>query len=450
MSQSNIEIAQAAQMRPIQQIAAGLGIPDDALEPYGRHKAKIALSWLAGLADRPDGKLILVTAVSPTPAGEGKTTTTVGLGDALTRIGERAMICLREPALGPVFGMKGGAAGGGYAQVVPMEDINLHFTGDFAAIARCDEPARRADRQSHPSRQCARHRRAAHHVAPRARCERPRAARHRGGPRRPRQRLSAGVGLRHRRRERGDGGVLPVPPDLADLRRATGRDHHRIHARPSARARAAARCTRRDDRPAARRAGTEPRADPRAHARLRARRSVREHRARLQLARGDARRPEARRLRRDRSRLRLRPGCREVRRHPVPGVGAPTFRRGDRRDRASDEVPRRDGCRRPARRECRGDRTGLGQSPPAPRDRPARRSASRRSSRSTTGPRTPTPRSRRWSGSRSRPELGRSSPVISRRAVPEPRSSPARWCGSPTSRPSCGSPTPTTRRSGRR
>ncbi|GAA1954252.1 formate--tetrahydrofolate ligase [Microbacterium deminutum] len=135
MSQTNIEIAQAARMLPIQQIAEGLGIPDEALEPYGRHKAKVALRWLAGLEDRPDGKLILVTAVSPTPAGEGKTTTTVGLGDALTRIGQRAMICLREPALGPVFGMKGGAAGGGYAQVVPMEDINLHFTGDFAAIA---------------------------------------------------------------------------------------------------------------------------------------------------------------------------------------------------------------------------------------------------------------------------------------------------------------------------
>jgi formate--tetrahydrofolate ligase len=135
MSKSNIEIAQAAHLMPIQQVAERLGIPDEALEPYGRHKAKVALRWLAGLEDRPDGKLILVTAMSPTPAGEGKTTTTVGLGDALGRIGERSMICLREPALGPVFGMKGGAAGGGYAQVVPMEDINLHFTGDFAAIA---------------------------------------------------------------------------------------------------------------------------------------------------------------------------------------------------------------------------------------------------------------------------------------------------------------------------
>ncbi len=135
MTLSNIDIAHAAQMLPIQEVAARLGIPDESLEPYGRYKAKVALDYLAAVRERPPGKLVLVTAVSPTPAGEGKTTTTVGLGDALTRIGERAMICLREPALGPVFGMKGGAAGGGYAQVVPMEDINLHFTGDFAAIA---------------------------------------------------------------------------------------------------------------------------------------------------------------------------------------------------------------------------------------------------------------------------------------------------------------------------
>ena len=133
---SNIEIAQQAKMQPIVPLArARLGIPEEELEPYGRFKAKISLDYINTLKDRPDGKLILVTAISPTPAGEGKTTTTVGLGDALNRIGKKTMICLREPALGPVFGMKGGAAGGGYAQVVPMEDINLHFTGDFAAIA---------------------------------------------------------------------------------------------------------------------------------------------------------------------------------------------------------------------------------------------------------------------------------------------------------------------------
>ena len=131
---SDIEIAQATTMDPIIAVAAGLGIPDSALEPYGHYKAKVSNSYLDGLPERPEAKLILVTAISPTPAGEGKTTTTVGLGDGLRQIGKNAMICLREPSLGPVFGMKGGAAGGGYAQVVPMEDINLHFTGDFGAI----------------------------------------------------------------------------------------------------------------------------------------------------------------------------------------------------------------------------------------------------------------------------------------------------------------------------
>jgi len=131
---SDIEIAQAAKIKPIAEIAKKLGIPDEAIELYGRYKAKISLGYIDTLKGKPNGKLVLVTAISPTPAGEGKTTTTVGLGDALNQIGKKAMICLREPSLGPVFGMKGGAAGGGYAQVVPMEDINLHFTGDFGAI----------------------------------------------------------------------------------------------------------------------------------------------------------------------------------------------------------------------------------------------------------------------------------------------------------------------------
>lgn len=133
---SDIEIAQRATLEPISELAADrLGIPQTDLEPYGHYKAKLALDYIDGLADRPDGKLILVTAMSPTPAGEGKTTTTVGLGDALNHIGKKTLICLREPSLGPVFGMKGGAAGGGLAQVVPMEDINLNFTGDFNCIA---------------------------------------------------------------------------------------------------------------------------------------------------------------------------------------------------------------------------------------------------------------------------------------------------------------------------
>jgi len=131
---SDIEIAREARLQPIEAIGSKLGIPADALFRYGHHKAKVSLDYIERLNDRPDGKLILVTAITPTPAGEGKTTTTVGLGDGLNRIGKRAAICLREPSLGPCFGVKGGAAGGGHAQVVPMEDINLHFTGDFHAI----------------------------------------------------------------------------------------------------------------------------------------------------------------------------------------------------------------------------------------------------------------------------------------------------------------------------
>ena len=131
---TDLEIARETKLRPIGEIADKLRIPADALEPYGRHKAKIGFDFINTQQSKPDGALVLVTGISPTPAGEGKTTTTVGLGDALNRIGKRAVICLREPSLGPSFGMKGGAAGGGYSQVVPMDQINLHFTGDFHAI----------------------------------------------------------------------------------------------------------------------------------------------------------------------------------------------------------------------------------------------------------------------------------------------------------------------------
>lgn len=134
MAKTDIEIAREATKQPIGAIAAKLDIPDQHLLPFGHDKAKISADFIKGLEGKPDGKLILVTAINPTPAGEGKTTTTVGLGDGLNRIGKKAAICIREPSLGPCFGMKGGAAGGGYAQVVPMEDINLHFTGDFHAI----------------------------------------------------------------------------------------------------------------------------------------------------------------------------------------------------------------------------------------------------------------------------------------------------------------------------
>lgn len=135
MAKSDIAIAREASMQPISGLAEGLGIESSCTEHYGRYKAKIDSDQMAHLAEKPDGKLILVTAISPTPAGEGKTTTTVGLGDGLNRTGRKTMIALREPSLGPCFGVKGGAAGGGYAQVVPMEDINLHFTGDFHAIS---------------------------------------------------------------------------------------------------------------------------------------------------------------------------------------------------------------------------------------------------------------------------------------------------------------------------
>ena len=156
MPKSDIEIAREATMKPIAEVGTEkLGIPADALLQYGPHKAKVDMEYLQSLEGNPDGKLILVTAVTPTPAGEGKTTTTVGLGDGLNKIGKKAMICIREPSLGPCFGMKGGAAGGGYAQVVPMEDINLHFTGDFHAIgiAHKNSPGgRRARRLRAPAR----------------------------------------------------------------------------------------------------------------------------------------------------------------------------------------------------------------------------------------------------------------------------------------------------------
>ena len=131
---TDIQIAQEAQMLPIKEVAAAYGISEDDLEFYGKYKAKLTDELWEQVKDRPDGKLVLVTAINPTPAGEGKTTTTVGLGQAMHKLNKKAIIALREPSLGPCFGIKGGAAGGGYAQVVPMEDLNLHFTGDFHAI----------------------------------------------------------------------------------------------------------------------------------------------------------------------------------------------------------------------------------------------------------------------------------------------------------------------------
>ena len=131
---TDIEIAQQAEMEPIKNVAAKLGMSEDDIEMYGKYKAKLSDEYMQSVKDNENGKLVLVTAINPTPAGEGKTTVTVGLGQAMCKLGKKAIIALREPSLGPCFGVKGGAAGGGYAQVVPMEDLNLHFTGDFHAI----------------------------------------------------------------------------------------------------------------------------------------------------------------------------------------------------------------------------------------------------------------------------------------------------------------------------
>ena len=228
---SDIDIARAATMRPIAEVAADkLGIPADALEPYGHYKAKIGLDYVRSLADKPDGKLILVTAITPTPAGEGKTTTTVGLGDALNRIGKKAMLCLREPSLGPCFGIKGGAAGGGYAQVVPMADIKPALHRRFPRRRRRPQPSLGPARQPHLLRQRRGHRRAPHRLAPGRRHERPGAAPDRVQPGRRRQRLPAPRRFRHHRRLRGHGHLLPRHR-LGRFTAPPGQHHRRLHPR---------------------------------------------------------------------------------------------------------------------------------------------------------------------------------------------------------------------------
>ena len=181
---SSLEIAQAATLRPIADVAADAGIEPDELEQYGRYKAKVDLSILDRLADRPDAKIVNVTAITPTPAGEGKTTTSVSLTQGLGALGRKPVLALREASLGPVFGVKGGAAGGGYAQVVPMEDLNLHFTGDLHAITAANNLLAALDRRAPAARQRARHRPALDLVAALHGHERPLAARRRHGSRR--------------------------------------------------------------------------------------------------------------------------------------------------------------------------------------------------------------------------------------------------------------------------
>ncbi len=229
---SDIEISQAAKPKRIADVAKDkLGIALENLEPYGHYKAKVSMEFVKSLKNKKNGKLILVTAISPTPAGEGKTTTTVGLTDALNHIGKKAMCALREPSLGPCFGVKGGAAGGGYAQVIPMEDINLHFTGDFHAItsahnllsALVDNHIYWGNALGIDSRRVVWRRVHGH--------ERPRAARDRVLARRRRQRLSARSRLRHHGGVGGDGDLLPRqgPRRPQDPPR---QHHRRLHARP--------------------------------------------------------------------------------------------------------------------------------------------------------------------------------------------------------------------------
>jgi Formate--tetrahydrofolate ligase len=229
---ADIEIAQQANMRRIGEVAREkLGIAGEHLEPYGYYKAKISLDYVDRIADRPDGKLILVTAISPTPAGEGKTTTTVGLGDALNRIGKKASICLREPSLGPVFGMKGGAAGGGYAQVVPMEDINLHFTGDFNAIGLANNLlAAMIDNHIHHGNELNFDVR---RIEAGRRYERPRAAANHRGFGRARERISSRGRIRYRGRLRDHGDLLSRHLDQG-FEEPAGKNRCGIYARSKA------------------------------------------------------------------------------------------------------------------------------------------------------------------------------------------------------------------------
>ena len=299
---SDIEIAQAAKMQRIAAVAREkLGIAEEHLEPYGHYKAKVSLKYLDSLKGKKNGKLILVTAISPTPAGEGKTTTTVGLGDALNHIGKKAIICLREPSLGPVFGVKGGAAGGGYAQIVPMEDINLHFTGDFGAIQLANNllAALIDNHISHGNELGIDMRRI---QWKRVLDMNDRALRD----------ITVGLGGTANGYPRQDGfdivvasevmAIFCLSTSLEDLKKRLGnivvgytRDQKPVRASDL-------KAPRRDDGAAQGRARAEPGADAGEQPGLRARRAVRQHRARLQLGARHAERAEAGRLRGHRSR----------------------------------------------------------------------------------------------------------------------------------------------------
>ena len=291
---SDIEIAQKATLKRVSEIARDrLDIPDEHLVPYGHHKAKISLPYLETLKDRPDGKLVLVTAISPTPAGEGKTTTTVGLGDALNRIGKKTMVCLREPSLGPVFGVKGGAAGGGYAQVVPMEDINLHFTGDFNAIGLANNLlAAMIDNHIHHGNELDIDVRRITWKRVMDMNDRALARHH--------CRRSAARPMATRGRTAFDivvasevMAIFCLATSLAGPEGAPGQHRHRLHPPAEARDRARPQGPRRDDRAAEGRAGAQPRADAREQPGDPSRRAVRQHRTRLQFGDCHPGEPEA-------------------------------------------------------------------------------------------------------------------------------------------------------------
>jgi hypothetical protein len=349
-------------MKPIAEIGEKLGLTFDDLIPYGHTKAKINLATIEALKDRPDGKLVLVTAITPTPAGEGKTTTTVGLGDGLNRIGHKAIMCLREPSLGPCFGMKGGAAGGGYAQVVPMEDINLHFTGDFHAItsahnllsAMIDNHIYWGNELNLDARRVGWRRvvdmndRALRDIV----CSLGGVSN--GFPRQTGYDITVASEIM---------AILCLSTSMADLERRLGQiviGQTRDASRCSPRTEGAGR----HDGAAARRADAEPGADAGEQPGLRAWRAVRQHRPWLQLGDGDQGGLEAGRFRGHRSRLRRRSGGGEVLRHQVPQGGAQARRRGDRGHGAGAQDAWRRGQGRAQGGERRGAQEGARQSRP--------------------------------------------------------------------------------------
>ena len=317
---SDLEIARAATAKPLPEIASQMGIGEHLLEPYGSTLAKIRLEAIEELSDRPKAKYVVVTAITPTPLGEGKTTTTVGLGQAMKHIGKRVGHRLRQPSMGPTFGIKGGAAGGGYSQVIPMDLLNLHLTGDFHADHGRPQPVVGDARQPPPPGQRAGPRPVQHHVAAGARRQRPGAAQHRHRVGRQGRRHRPPDRVRHHRRVRGDGD--PRPGDVArGPAGADGPHRRRLHEDRGAGHRRAAARRRLDGGDHARRDQAEPAADAREHAGDRPRRPVRQHRPRQQL---DRRRPDRhprRRLPHHRSRLRRRHGRRAVLQHQVPRSG---------------------------------------------------------------------------------------------------------------------------------